>query len=70
LVLATIEVGSNFIWIDIVAICLAKNCSVEGELFSVVLHKPIDAEYVDLLAGFPHIIDDIFNGSRMLFGLL
>jgi hypothetical protein len=69
LIFATIEAGSDLIWIDVVAICLEKSSWAEGKLFSVAFHKSIDPKSVGLLAGVPHIIDDVFNGSWMPFGL-
>jgi hypothetical protein len=46
-----------------VAIYVEKSCLAEAKLFGVALHKSMDPESVNLFAGFPHVTDEIFNGS-------
>jgi hypothetical protein len=45
LIFATIGVGSDLIWIDVVAICFEKSCLAEGKLFSVVTMLPPDESF-------------------------
>jgi hypothetical protein len=66
---AIIGVCFGIVWIDVVAISLAKNCLTKGKLFSVAFYKSFDAESVGLFACAPHVIDDIFNGRWLPFGV-